>query len=385
MNKPRVAIVTPGTFEVSSETSSSVEQVVREVCARLKETCDFYIFSKTSKGLPRRENRNGIVFIRVPFRTSKEYLRQVSLWIRRLKIGLIQVENRPRFVPYLKKSFPRLPVWLRLHSLTFVTPPFLSSPQSVRCLSKADAVIANSQYLKGELTARSARLAAKIDVHYLGVDPDRFESRWEPQREAERERELAAMGYAGRKVILYAGRFQEIKGVHHILEAMPDIVRDHPEALLLLVGGAYYGSDRITPYVERLHRLGNRLPGHVRFIPFVPHDDIPRWFRLADAVVVPSFEKEAFGLVAVEAMASGVPVLATRAGGLTEVVEHERSGFLIEPEHLQYGLAYGIHRLFSDPELLKRMGHYAAERVRERFTWTHTAEEWLRMYRLRRK
>jgi spore coat protein SA len=377
MARPRIVVVTPGTFEVSSERSSSVEQVVRELCTRIADKAELYIIGRTTPGLPNREERDGITYIRVPARNRQVYLRQSAQWIRSVRADLIQVENRPGFVRYFKRVLPYIPVWLQLHSLTFIEPPHLSRATAKLCLERADRIIVNSHFLKEELLERCPAASAKIRVNHLGVDTGRFLSRWEQGCKVSREDQLQKMGYAGRKVILYAGRLLEIKGVHHLLKAMPEIVSRHPDALLLVVGSAYYGSDQITPYVESLHRLGNQLPAHVRFIPFVPHDEIPRWFRLADVVVVPSSEKEAFGLVAVEAMASGVPVLATRAGGLQEIIDHERTGFLLEPAHLQYGIVYGIHRLFAEEELVRRMGEAAVERVKEHFTWERAADRWL--------
>jgi spore coat protein SA len=379
MARPRIVVVTPGAFEVSSERASSVEQVVRELCARMADKADIFIIGKSTPGFPSQEDRGGVTYIRVPSSNQAGYLKQAADWIRKLKADFVQVENRPRFVRYFKRVLPRIPVWLQLHSLTFMEPPQISRSTAKLCVERADRIIVNSHFLKEELLERCPSVSARIFVNHLGVDTARFLSRWEPDCKADREEQLRRMGYAGRKVILYAGRLLEIKGVHHLLQAMSDIVSHHPDALLLVVGSAYYGSDQITPYVESLHRLGNRLPAHVRFIPFVPHDEIPNWFRLADVVVVPSSEREAFGLVAVEAMASGVPVLATRAGGLQEIVEHERTGFLLEPAHLQYGILYGIHRLFGEEKLVKHMGEAAVQRVREQFTWEHAADRWFHM------
>lgn len=106
-----------------------------------------------------------------------------------------------------------------------------------------------------------------------------------------------------------------MKGVHHILKAMPRITDKVPDALLVVVGAAFYGSNRTTPYVRKLHRLGKTMGETVRFVPYVPHDRIQDWFGIADVVLVPSDNREAFGLVNVEAMSCGVPVIATRAGG----------------------------------------------------------------------
>jgi spore coat protein SA len=381
MNRRKIAIVTPGQFDVLSDRSSSVEQVVRELSRRLSPHVELYVFTRQKVGYPARETAWGTTFIRIRSRGQAGYLRQVSRWIRLLRIEAIQIENRPRFVRWFRTHFPQKPLWLSLHSLTFATPPMLSLSGLRSCARRVDRMIVNSIYLGDQIRSRTGIPPRKLVVNHLGIDAGQFASRWGPEESEQRELALKQMGYEGRKVIVYIGRLLEIKGVHHVLEALPEVIQKHPEALLLIIGSAFYGKNRITPYVSRLHRLGAKWPAHVRFIPFVPHGDIASWFRLADIVVVPSSRREAFGLVAAEAMASGVPVLATRAGGLQELVEHGRTGLLLDPASLRTELASGIQQLFDDPASLRRMGEEAAEHVRTRFTWENTAERWLELYK----
>jgi spore coat protein SA len=185
------------------------------------------------------------------------------------------------------------------------------------------------------------------------------------------------MGYTGKKIILYAGRLREIKGVHHLLEAMPRLAAQYPDAVLLVVGGAFYGSKRTTDYVRKLHRMARSLPRNVRFVPYVPHEQMPEWFRLADVAVMPSPRREAFGLVNVEAMASAVPVVAADSGGMREIILHEETGYLVPVGYLSGGIADAVGRLLADQELARRMGEQAAQRVREQFTWESAAVRWL--------
>jgi spore coat protein SA len=381
MNGRKIAIVTPGQFEVLSDRSSSVEQVVRELSRRLSPHVELYVFTRQKGGYPARETVGGTTIIRIRSRGPTGYLRQVSRWIRMLRIDAIQVENRPRFVRWFRTYFPRKPLWLSLHSLTFATPPMLSLPGLRGCIRHVDRIIVNSRFLGDQMRRRVVIPPRKLVVNHLGIDANQFVSRWGTEQREQRDLDLKQMGYEGRKIIVYIGRLLEIKGVHHVLKALPEVIQKHPEALLLIIGSAFYGKNRITPYVSRLHRLGANWPRHVRFIPFVPHGDIARWFRLADIVVVPSSEREAFGLVAAEAMASGVPVLATRAGGLQELVDHGRTGLLLDPAALRTELASGIQQLFDDPVLLRRMGEEAAEHVRTRFTWENTTDRWLDLYK----
>lgn len=112
------------------------------------------------------------------------------------------------------------------------------------------------------------------------------------------------------------------------------------------------------------------------------HDAIPAWFRLADVVAVPSMRIEAFGLVNVEAMSSGVPVVATRVGGIPEIVLHETTGLLVPLQSVEAELAQAISRLLADDELRRQMGQRCLERVAELYTWEKMAERQRAFYDL---
>jgi len=92
---------------------------------------------------------------------------------------------------------------------------------------------------------------------------------------------------------------------------------------------------------------------------------------------VPSAGREAFGLVNAEAMAAGVPVVATRAGGIPEIVANGRTGFLVDAARPVPGLKEKVHKLLTDDALRREMGARGRERVRKRFSWERTAAMWL--------
>ncbi|RKN85275.1 glycosyltransferase family 4 protein [Paenibacillus ginsengarvi] len=378
MSRTKIAFVTPGTFPVPSGRSSSVELVATQVGERLKRQAEVTVFGKKTRRMSASGWRGGIRFVR-PAR--KPYIGQVARLLKSDHPDLIQVENRPRNARYLKQKLPAAPVVLSLHSTAFMSPPHIS-PSALRlCLRAADAIVVNSQYLKTRVVAQDESIAEKVVVSYPGVDMQRFVSRWTAEEQAKREEQLARLGLSGKKIVLYVGRFIPIKGVHHLVAVMPTIAALEPDAVLLLVGGAYYGSNRLTPYVRKLRRMARLASPHIRFVPFVPHEQIPAWFRLADVAVVPSAEQEAFGLVNVEAMASGVPVVATAAGGMKEIIEHGVSGLLADPARLPEQLVHHVCSVLSDEAYARSLGERGLVRVRDQFTWQHTAERLVELYR----
>lgn len=380
--KPLVAFVTPGMFAMPSERQSSVERIVGSLAPHLLRDFRVCVFSRRGAGFSTTQTVRGVLHIRPSAgKGGKRYALRTLRWLRKLDPAFIQVENRPRLASWIKRRMRHKRVWLSLHSLTFVTRPHIAAAELRRCLSDVDRIVVNSEFLKSQIAALAPAESHKIVVNYPGVDEERFTPRWSPEGEERRRLLLDRLGYRDKRIVLYAGRLIEIKGVHHLLRAVPDIAAAFPDTVVVVVGSAFYGSDRLTPYVHMLHREGGKYPRHVRFIPYVGHDELPDWYKLADVAVVPSFEREAFGLVNAEAMASGVPVIATDAGGIREVVEHGETGLLLPPEELPFRLPHAICRLLGDPDEARRMGEAGWRRVHDRFTWRHSAERLAALYR----
>src|SRR5690606_36598391 len=130
-------------------------------------------------------------------------------------------------------------------STTFTTKPHIG-PQELRgCFKLADHIIVNSGFLKQVLVKADPMVKRKITVNYPGVDTERFSSRWEADGEKQRIQRLKELGYEKKHVVLFAGRLIEIKGVHHLLQAVPAIVAKFPETVFIIVGSAHYGSHEL--------------------------------------------------------------------------------------------------------------------------------------------
>jgi glycosyltransferase involved in cell wall biosynthesis len=110
----------------------------------------------------------------------------------------------------------------------------------------------------------------------------------------------------------------------------------------------------------------------VKFLGFVEHHEMPRHYQQADLFVLPS-RRESFGLVLAEAMACGLPVVATTAGAIPEVVEDGLTGVLVPPDDPE-ALANAVRSLLSNRPRMQAMGTAGAQRVRQRFTWDKVAQ-----------
>ena len=225
-----------------------------------------------------------------------------------------------------------------------------------------DRFLTVSAYSARELHAPPSRTR----VIYGGADPERF----------------SPDGNAARRGVLFVGRLTPHKGIDRLIEALPE----HAE---LRVAGSS-GHDPNPPesgYPSLLRRLaaGRR----VEFLGAVAESELPVLYRSARVFALPSVHRtcygrcvavsELLGLAALEAMASGTPVVASRIGGLPEVIEDGVTGFLVEPGDVEE-LRARLEEILGDARLSERLGRNARERVLEAFTWTACAERCLGVY-----
>lgn len=281
----------------------------------------------------------------------------------------------------LNRTNPKAKIWLNLHSSTYISPRHISETRLRQSFAIADRIIVNSDFLRSLILKKVPEAGAKVRVVYPGVETRRFQSRYTAEGEAVRRHHRERKGLAHRKVVVFLGRLIPLKGVHHLLAIVPKLIKTHPDLLVVIVGSPYYGSHRTTAYSRKLLKMGERYKKHIRFVPYVPYSEVPGWFMAADIAVMPSGKREAFGLVNVEAMATGLPVIATRAGGMQEIIQDGETGFLINQKEIKSELTAKLLLLLHNAALRRQMGIKSRQRVEQLFTWEHTAKRWLKIQR----
>lgn len=370
----KVAVVTPGAFVIPSGRSSSVERVIEKMVPLAADRLDVRIYGVMSSGTAEQGRIGSVPCIRVP--GGSAYMPSIIRHLHAWGPDAIDVHNRPALACGIKRKLPQASLYLSLHSTTFIREGDSSVPGEREELGGLDGIIVNSRYLRDELHRRYPGLQLPVAVNHLGVRPEDFNPRWTPLGEALRRSRLAEFGWEGRKIVLFVGRLLPEKGVHELLKAVPEVISRMPEALFLIVGSPYYSRNRDTGYVRRLRQMAAPWRDHIVFQPFTPYPHVADWYNLADVTIVPSGEDEAFGLVNVEAMASGVPVIATHAGGIPEIVENNVSGILLAPGRVSEDMPSAITNLLQNEHLQRTMGIAGLEAVRSRFRWQHTADRW---------
>jgi D-inositol-3-phosphate glycosyltransferase len=232
----------------------------------------------------------------------------------------------------------------------------------------ADLVIAATDDERRQLVTLYAAERDRIEVVPPGVDHRVFVP-------GEREAARLALGLdPQRRVLLYVGRIQRLKGTDLAVRTLAELDRD---VSLLVVGGPS-GNDGEAEMVELRTLVADfGLEDRVRFVPPQPHDRLVTYYQAADVCLVPS-RAESFGLVALEAAACGTPVVAADVGGLRSVVDDGHTGFLVDGRAaVEYRAPVDV--LLSDPELARDMGRNALARS-GRYLWSIAAARLRRLY-----
>lgn len=165
----------------------------------------------------------------------------------------------------------------------------------------------------------------------------------------------------GEKLVAYVGVIQRIKGIEYLLRSIPSILPEFPNTKFILVG-----REKDPGLKAELEALSDTL-GISERISFLGHrEDIPNIMKSIDLLVVPSLE-EAFGFINIEAAAAGVPVVASRVGGIPEVVEDGVTGYLVPPKDPS-AIAQAVNHLLGNPELRSQLGLQGRERTERLFS-----------------
>lgn len=240
-------------------------------------------------------------------------------------------------------------------------------------LETAERIVATSPQEKEHMRSLVSS-KGNIDIIPCGTDIHRFGS-------IDRQQSRASLGIDPEtKVVFYVGRFDERKGIETLVRAVGQShLRGNTKLKLIIGGGSRPGQsdglerDRIESIVDE---LGMR---EFTFFPGRLGDDVlPSYYAAADVCVVPS-HYEPFGLVAIEAMASGTPVVASDVGGLQFTVVPEETG-LLAPVKDDVAFAAAIDRILSNPTWRNQLGQAARKRVETKFSWEGVASQLSELY-----
>ena len=232
-------------------------------------------------------------------------------------------------------------------------------------------VLALSEFIREDYLKTSALDRRYAYILHNCVDTDIF-------RPGEPSPALRAdLGFAPEDfVVLFCGRLEPDKGIHKLLEALGAV--ENPRIKLLIVGSPFFGRTQQSSFLRKLEQQARGLEGRVQFTGYIPNEALPAYYHLADVVCVPTLVEEAAGLVAVEAMDCGRPVLATRSGGMPEYLAGSQAVLVDRGPDIVGQLAWALQMLYEHPNLCREMGAAGAQRARD-FSVTAFYEHFVRI------
>lgn len=229
-------------------------------------------------------------------------------------------------------------------------------------------IIVTSRFMVDQLKNFWQVPANKIDVIPNGVDLGRYR-RFTGQDLSVFRRRFAD---DDDRIIFHIGRLVHEKGTHTLVKAAPEILARFPNTRFLIAGRG--------PMSSKLQALASNLgvSERIDFLGFISNEDRDRLYQIADTAVFPSLY-EPFGIVALEAMAAGVPVVASNVGGLAEVIDSFETGLLHTPDNPD-SLAWAVCEVLRDSSEAKVWAENALEQLRTLFSWAHVARETAEVY-----
>jgi spore coat protein SA len=387
---PTVALIGPELYPIPPIRGGAAELFIEKTAARLQ-NWQPVVIGVSDPELPDHEVRQGVEYFRIPLTGWRRWLysryrhyfpvydREVARIVRRLQPDLLHVHNRPLLAQYLTNHLsPGIPVILHMHNLNESLGK--REKPAPGTLIPVEGFIGCSRFV---VERERARLGAGAQVHrvvYNGVEAAAFASRWENDARVSRVREPHFL--TDEPTVLFAGKLRESKGVHILLAAMERVWQILPLAVLVLVGGTEFGlrTLRETPFLTELREQIARARGRVVLTGFIPPAEMPRAYLLGDVFVGPSQIEEGLGLVFLEAAAAGLPVIASRMGGIPEVVRDGETGLLLEQKDDARELAEKILDLLRHQERRRRLGQQGREWVLSNFSWERIAGDLEKVY-----
>ncbi|MEJ5928089.1 D-inositol-3-phosphate glycosyltransferase [Corynebacterium sp. H128] len=287
-------------------------------------------------------------------------------------------------VGWLLRDVWRIPLVHTSHTLAAVKNAHRSAHDSVESESRriceqqiadnADRLVVNTLEESKDLIVHYDVDEDKVAVVAPGVDVDLFN----PGNDRATERSRRHLGIPiHTKVIAFVGRLQVFKGPDVLIRAVAELVRRDPDRdfLVIVCGGPSGASTSTNTYRDLAQEQG--VSRFVRFLPPRPPEELVSIYRAADVIAMPSYN-ESFGLVAMEAQATGTPVVAARVGGLPIAVAEGESGVLVDG-HDPEDWADTLAAVLDDDEARIRMSEEAVDHAAQ-FSWTATAERLTGVY-----
>jgi glycosyltransferase involved in cell wall biosynthesis len=392
---------------------SGISIWTHQVARHLARCADVIVYLRRGKAQTRTEVSEAVKYRRLSVRLDLLVLKALRLWwkyrhperpifdargyYRRYALraakdlaaqqcDVVHVHNFSQFVPLIRARDPNVKIALHMHGEWLTQ---LDRATIEKRLEMADLIFGCSGYIVGKIQRRFPEFAGRCRVVFNGVDVNRFAKNGGNPRTTDR----------GDKRLLFVGRISPEKGLHVLIEAFRMVLQRYPRTRLEVIGPEWILPTEFLvevsddpkilelrsfydgkSYLQELKRvLSKQVADRVSFLGKVRRGPLVEHYRGADVLVNASLS-ESFGMSLIEGMACQVPVVATRVGGMTEIVEQGHCGLLVEPNDPD-ALADAILRLLGNDELRRSFGEAGRAAVLRLFSWERITENVLNCYR----
>lgn len=346
----------------------AIQTYIEGVLPSLVKRTRVRVICRTDPLLPDRAQSDGIEWVRLE---SDQYADRVVAYLQQQPSERILIYNRPALAAQVAEALPGARLFLSLHN-EMLAPDRIDWAVADRLLARLERVICISDFIRDGVRALHPTWAAKAETLRSGVDLNAFQPAWAAPAERATARER--LGVTDRRVILHVSRLSPKKGNHLLLAAMESVLEASPDAVLLLVGSKWYGSNEPDAYAGSVLTAAGQLGSAARVTGWLPPTALPPYFLAADLFVCASQWQEPLARVHYEAMAAGLPILTTDRGGNGEVLHEGVNGYFVRPYDQPAAYAEQIIALLGAPAERERLGRAGRALVEAQHGWPHVGD-----------
>lgn len=379
----KIALVLYEGLPVPAVKGGAIEELVTILIEQneIEKKAEFYVFSMEDEDARRRaENYKYTHMIYLPKtsmldRVVNRLIRYADAFLHKLnphKKTMIDIAYYRRVMRYLKKhpvdaivseggkyeqfrrfseDFGKEKLYLHVH-------------HHLLCEDYFDHIFGNiigiSNFARNEFLRTTKEENVQGYTVYNSVNQDKFTKRITKE---ERQEIRASLGFTEEDfVVMYCGRIIDVKGAKELVQAIINI--KNPHIKLLMIGSANFGNNDETPYVKSVKELLDQAKDRVQFTGYIPNSQLFRYYQSADIQAIPSLWEEAAGLIAIEGMLSGLPLIVTISGGLIEYAPKDVA-YWVDRKDVVPNLERAIVELSKDEEKRTELSRKSLEQAKE--------------------
>jgi spore coat protein SA len=370
-----IALITPGRMPLPPAKCTSIEIYVYQLARQLAQNHQIRLFTwGRPKGSIVKEQINIHKLSPVP--SSRSYLKWINDELMANSPSIIQIDNRPYYPLVLRKKLKN-PIVLNIHSTTFISQEMIHPNTLRRSFEESDAIVVCSKYLKSEIDSRFEEFSEKVHVIYSGADIEQFPSRSSDEGQKIRTQMRQELSVEDKTIFIFAGRFVPRKGISLLMKSFSQVVKEFPKTELWVVGGSPWNSK--NQFHNEVRKLSMGLP--IRFISFVPHEILYKYYLAADALICPSQLSEGFPMVNIEAASCGLPAIGSDNWGIREGIVEGINGWRVKQYDSPDAWSDMLCKILGNQKILKATGNSARLWAEKNFTWERVAKDFEKLYR----